>query len=51
VPGIKPLQMNAQASLVAYLVKETTCHPGDPGSFPGVGKIPRRRECLPTPVF
>ena len=27
------------------------CHVGDPGSIPGTGKIPRRREWQPTPVF
>ena len=35
--------------------KESTCHVGDLGSIPGfsswVGKIPWRREQLPTPVF
>ena len=27
------------------------CNVGDPGSFPGWGRLPWRRECLPTPVF
>ena len=27
------------------------CHVGDPGSIPGIGKIPWRREWQPTPVF
>ena len=31
--------------------KESVCHAEDPGSIPGVGKIPWRRERLPTPVF
>ena len=31
--------------------KESTCNVGDLGSIPGVGKIPWRRERLPTPVF
>ena len=29
--------------------KESTCNAGDPGSY--VGKIPWRRDRLPTPVF
>ena len=31
--------------------KESTCNAGDLGSIPGLGKIPWRREWLPTPVF
>ena len=31
--------------------KESACNVGDLGSIPGVGKIPWRRERLPTPVF
>ena len=31
--------------------KESTCNVGDLGSIPWVGKIPWRRERLPTPVF
>ena len=31
--------------------KESTCNAGDLGSIPGFGKIPWRRERLPTPVF
>ena len=31
--------------------KETACNAGDPGSIPWVGKIPWRRNRLPTPVF
>ena len=39
------------ASLVAQMV-ESACNTGDPSSIPElVGKIPRRREWLPTPVF
>ena len=38
------------ASLVAQLVK-ICLQCGRPGFDPGVGKIPWRRERLPTPVF
>ena len=31
--------------------KESTCNVGRPGFDPWVGKIPWRREQLPTPVF
>ena len=31
--------------------KESACNAGDPGSIPGVRKVPCRREWLPTPVF
>ena len=31
--------------------KESTCNAGDPQFDPWVGKIPWRRERLPTPVF
>ena len=31
--------------------KESICNSGDPGSIPGLGKIPWRREWPPTPVF
>ena len=31
--------------------KEAACNVGDPGSIPGVGKIPWRRSWQPTPVF
>ena len=31
--------------------KDSTCNAGDLGSIPGFGKIPWRRERLPTPVF
>jgi len=31
--------------------KESTCNAGDPRFDPWVGKIPWRRERLPTPVF
>ena len=30
---------------------ESACNAGDQGSIPGLGKIPWRREWLPTPVF
>ena len=31
--------------------KESTCNAGDLGLIPGLGRSPRRREQLPTPVF
>ena len=31
--------------------KEPACNAGDPGLIPEVGKIPWRRDRLPTPVF
>ena len=31
--------------------KESTCNIGDPGSIPGLGKIPWRRKGQPSPVF
>ena len=31
--------------------KESTCNAEDLGSIPGLGRIPWRRERLPTPVF
>ena len=40
-----------QASLCGSAGKESTCNMGDPGFDPWVGKIPWRRERLPTPVF
>jgi len=36
---------------VAQTVKNLSAMRGDPGSIPESGKIPWRRECLPTPVF
>ena len=33
------------------LQQESACNGGDLGSIPGLGKIPWRRERLPTPVF
>ena len=39
------------ASLVAQLVKESASSAGDLGLVPQVGKIPWRRERLPTPAF
>ena len=30
---------------------KNTCNAEDPGSIPGVGKVPWKREWLPTPVF
>ena len=31
--------------------KESTCNAGGPGSIPGSGRFPWRRDRLPTPVF
>ena len=31
--------------------KESACNAGDPGSIPGSGRFPWRRDRLPTPVF
>ena len=31
--------------------KESAYNAGDPSSIPGVGKIPGKRDRLPTPVF
>ena len=31
--------------------KEYACNAGDLGSIPGLGRVPWRREWLPTPVF
>ena len=31
--------------------KESACNAGDPGSIPGFGKIPWKRDRLPTPIF
>ena len=42
--------MNHRASLVAQLVKNPPVMWG-PGFHPWVGKIPWRRQRLPTPVF
>ena len=39
------------ASLVAQLVKKSACNAGDLVFDPWVGKIPWKRERLPTPVF
>ena len=40
-----------QASLVAQRVKKSARNVGDPGSIPGLGRFPWRREWLPTLVF
>ena len=40
-----------QASRCGSAGIESTCNMGDPGFDPWVGKIPWRRERLPTPVF
>ena len=31
--------------------KESACNTGDPGSIPGLGRSPWRRDRVPTPVF
>ena len=33
------------------MVKKSACNAGDPVSIPGLGRFPRRRKWLPTPVF
>ena len=38
-------------TLVAQMVKNLACNAGDLGLIPGSGKIPWRREWLPTPIF
>ena len=51
------LASNSVASLVAQGFpggsdgKESACNAGDRGSIPWIGKIPGRRERLPTPGF
>ena len=39
------------ASLGGSGGKESTCHVGDPGSIPGLGRFRWRRKWQPTPVF
>ena len=31
--------------------KESACNAGNPGLIPGSRRLPRKKECLPTPVF
>ena len=31
--------------------KESACNAGDPGSIPGLGRFPWRKEWLATPIF
>ena len=38
-------------SQVAQVVKNPPANAGDLGSIPGSGKIPWRRERLPTPIL
>ena len=33
------------------MIKESACDVGDPGSIPGSGRFPWRREWQPTPIF
>ena len=47
---ISELVHHFMASLIAQLVRNPPAVP-DPGSIPGVWKIPWRRDRLPTPVF
>ena len=49
--GITITKSTRTTSLVAQTVKVSACNAGDPGSIPGVGKIPWRRKWQPTPVF
>ena len=44
-------QASTQAFPGSSAGKESACNAGDPGLIPGVGKIPWRRNRLPTPVF
>ena len=37
--------------LVAQMIKVFACNAGDPGSIPGSGRFPWRKEWQPTPVF
>ena len=54
-----PLSPPAEPDLVYEIVpqpdssvsKESACNAGDPGSIPGSGRSPWRRDRLPTPVF
>ena len=41
----------AKCFLVGSDGKEIACNAGDPSLIPGLGKIPWRRERLPTSVF
>ena len=44
--------VGAEPGLTWWFVgKEFTCNAGDLGLIPGLGKIPWRRERLPTPGF
>ena len=43
--------MNHQDFPDSSVSRGSTCNAGDPGSIPGSGKIPWRRERLPTAVF
>ena len=45
------LTISIGAFLVAQLVKNPPANAGDPGSIPGSGRRPLRRDRLPTPVF
>ena len=49
-PGIKPRSPALQASLVAQLVKNSPAMQ-ETRFDPWIGKIPWRKERLPTPVF
>ena len=45
-----PVLKELRDSLVAQLV-DSACNAEDPGSIPGSGRSPWRRDRLPTPVF
>ena len=47
---IKFLGINLWASVLAQLV-EPACNPGDPGSFPELGRSPGEGNANPTQVF
>ena len=43
--------LDAHGSPDSSVGKESTCNEEDPGSIPGLGRSPWRRDRLPTPVF
>ena len=53
LPGLSSLspKHNPKGFPDSSVGKESSCNAGDPGSIPGSGKIPWRRDRLPAPVF